>query len=434
MVYLPHWPIPSTFGGAQIDYETVFERCFPVLEKLNNPHLKLPPIIHIAGTNGKGSSAALMAEIFTQSNYRAHLYTSPHLHNCNERIILAGKKISDAFLFEVIEETRLAAEKTKAVLTFMEGFTLAAFLAFSKIKADVLILECGMGGRIDITNIFAKKLLTLITPISFDHTEYLGKNIERIALEKAMIMRPNTPLIVSAQSLEAKKIIKILAADQKISAFFYDEDFEILADEETGNFDFKFAEKIINNLPKPALEGSHQYVNFACVLAAVTILQNNFSISEAAIKKAISTLLWPSRMQKINNSLNKILENSESEIILDGAHNPSGAMSVANFLKEKSDKKLNFVICGFSRGKCKKDFLKQFDGVAKIIAIRVNGEPYPEEAQIIAQIGSEIGLEIPAFEDLADAIFYIKNLAEKKLVRIVICGSLHLARDVKKFD
>jgi dihydrofolate synthase/folylpolyglutamate synthase len=434
MVYLPHWPIPSTFGGAQIDYETVFERCTMVLEALGNPHLKLPPIIHIAGTNGKGSSAALMAEIFAQANYQAHLYTSPHLHDCNERIVLNGEKISDSFLFEVIEETRLAAEKTNATLTFMEGFTLAAFVAFSKVKADVLILECGMGGRIDITNIFAEKLLTLITPVSFDHMEYLGENIERIALEKAMIMRPNTPLIVSAQCAEAKNIIKILAKDQEISAFYYDEDFEVEVDEESGNFDFKFAQKIIENLPKPALEGMHQYVNFASVLAAISVLAEKFSINESAIRKAISQVFWPSRMQKINNFLNKILENSESEIILDGAHNPSGAMAVANFFKENLDEKLNFVICGFSRGKCKKDFLMQFENVAQILAVRVNGEPYPEDSEVIAQIGSEIGFKIPAFQNLEDAVFYIKNLVKNKVCRIVICGSLHLARDVKKFD
>jgi len=446
MVYLPHWPIPHTLGNRKIDYETVFERAGKVLENLGNCHKKMPPIIHIAGTNGKGSSAALLAEIFARAGYKAHVYTSPHLHNCNERIILAGEKISDNFLFEVIEETRIAAAEIP--LTFMEGFTCAAFLAFSKTPADVVIIECGLGGRIDITNIIEEKILTIITPISFDHMEYLGENIERIALEKAMIMRQNTPLVVSAQSEAAKNIIKILANDQKISAYFYDEDFEILLDEENGFFDFKFGEIVFENLPKPALLGSHQYVNFATVIAGVLTILDKFKIDGEHIRAAISNVFWPSRLERVGNDLNKILDgdflqdkprnncgvtaikNCENEIFIDGAHNPSGALSLATWLKEQKDEKLNFVICGFSKGKCKKDFLKQFDGIAEILAVRVNGEPNPEDPKIISQIGGEIGLKIPAFLDLSDAVFYVKEKIKKQRCRVVICGSLHLARDV----
>lgn len=445
MVYLPHWPIPHTLGNREIDYETVFERAGKVLENLGNCHKKLPPIIHIAGTNGKGSSAALFAEIFARAGYKAHVYTSPHLHDCNERIILAGEKISDNFLFEVIEETRIAAGEIP--LTFMEGFTCAAFLAFSKVPADVVIIECGMGGRIDITNIIEEKILTLITPVSFDHMEYLGENIERIALEKAMIMRPSTPLVVSAQSEVAKNIIKILADDQKISAYFYDEDFEILLDEESQNFHFKFGDIIFENLPKPALEGAHQYINFATVIAGILTLADKFKISEENIRDGIANVFWPSRLEKIQNKLSEILGEG-NEIFIDGAHNPSGALALASWIKEQSvideelaalqnggctDEKLNFIICGFSKGKCKKDFLKQFNGIAKILAVRVNGEPNPEDPEIISKIGAEIALEIAAFLDLSDAIFYVKEKMGKQRCRVVICGSLHLARDVAKF-
>lgn len=143
MVYLPHWPIPSTLGKRQIDYEAVFERCAPVLERLGNPHKKLPPVIHITGTNGKGSATALFSEIFKQAGYRVHSYTSPHLHEANERIVLDNQKISDDFLYEIMEETRIAAGNSH--LTFMEGFTCGAFLAFSKVPADILILEMRHG-------------------------------------------------------------------------------------------------------------------------------------------------------------------------------------------------------------------------------------------------------------------------------------------------
>jgi dihydrofolate synthase / folylpolyglutamate synthase len=423
MVYLPHWPIPSTLGKRQIDYEAVFERMLPVLEKLQNPHKKLPPVIHVAGTNGKGSATALLAQIFTCAGYKAHIYTSPHLHHCNERIIVAGEKISDNFLFEVMEETRLAADQTP--LTFMESFTIGAFLAFSKTPADVAIIECGMGGRIDATNIIEEKLATLIMPISFDHTEYLGNSIERIALEKAMILRSQTPLIVAAQPKKAREIIEILARDQNVKTYFYDEDFEILLDEESGEFDLKFENKILQNLPKPALLGAHQYINFATAIAAVLAIDDKFKIDESAIRQAISTVFWPSRLEKINHSF------KSCEIWLDGAHNEAGALALAKFIAEEKDKK-TFIICGFSRGKCKKEFLEKFKNIAQVIAVRVSGEPYPESAETISKIGTEIEMDIFAAQDLLEAISYAITSNNNQPCKIVICGSLHLARDVKK--
>ncbi len=428
MVYLPHWPIPATFGKRQIDYETVFERMSLVLERLGNPHQKLSPVIHITGTNGKGSATALLGEIFKQSNYKTHIYTSPHLHECNERIVLNGEKISDAFLFEIMEETRIAAAETP--LTFMESFTIGAFLAFSKVPADITIIECGMGGRIDATNIIEEKLLSLIMPISFDHTEYLGNSIEKIALEKAMIMRPKTPLVVASQPQKAAEIIKILAHDQNIDAYFYDEDFAILLDEESGEFDLRIGDQIFENLPKPSLPGSHQYINFSTAITAALLTPYNIEIE--AIKRAIHNVYWPSRLEKVNNNLNKILKDSQSEIWIDGAHNEAGAFALARWICDQKDRKENFVICGFSKNKCKKEFLEKFKNVAQLIAVRVDGEPYPEESEKISQIGNDIGINIFATSDLLEAISQIAK-AEKPC-RIIICGSLHLARDVRKFS
>lgn len=439
MPYLPHWPIPTTLGKRQVDYETVFERAEKVLQKLGNPHLKLPPVIHVAGTNGKGSTASLIANIFRCAGYRAHLYTSPHLHECNERILLNGEKISDSALFEIMEETRLAAESgmEEVPLTFMEGFTIGAFLAFAKTAADVVVLECGMGGRIDITNIFPQKLATVITPISFDHMEYLGNSIERIALEKAMIMRPETPLIVAPQPTKALGIIEILAQDQGIKTHLYDRDFSIELDERDGEFDFSFGEIFLNNLPKPALLGDHQYINFATALATIFAIRNKFEIDNKAIRQAVSTVRWESRLEKISGNLTKILGNAASELWIDGAHNPSGAFALARWLttstKENNTLK-NFVICGFSRNKCKKEFLEKFINIAELVAVTVDGEPYPEEAEKIVEVGKSIGVEISAANDLLDAIHYIAKQSAGTACRVVICGSLHLARDVKKFS
>lgn len=434
MVYLPHWPIPSTLGRREINYETVFERMEFALKKLGNPHQKLPPVIHVAGTNGKGSTVALIAEIFSRAGYKAHIYTSPHLHDCNERITLAGEKISDDFLFEVMEETRVAAasDRDSLPLTFMESFTIGAFLAFSKVPADILIIECGMGGRIDASNILEKKLATVITPISFDHTEYLGNSLQRIALEKAMIMRPQTPLIVASQPNEAREIIEILAHDQNIQTYFYDKNFSVAMDEESGEFDLEFCDKIIENLPKPSLLGSHQYINFATAIATILAIGEKFKIDENHIRQAITSVKWPSRLEKVENNLNKILKNPESEIWIDGAHNEAGAFALARWIAKDTSKK-TFVICGFSRSKCKKEFLEKFRNVAEVVAVRVDGEPYPERSEVIAGIGEEIGMKIFAAENLLDAVDYVAKVCGDEACRIVICGSLHLARDVRKF-
>lgn len=428
MVYLPHWPIPSSLGKRQIDYETVFERMSPVLEKLGNPHLKLPPVIHIAGTNGKGSASALIAKVFSCAGYKTHSYNSPHLHDCNERIILADEKISDSFLYKIMEEVRLATGESP--LTFMEAFTIGAFLAFSKTPADILILECGMGGRVDATNIIADKLATLIMPISFDHTEYLGESIKRIALEKAMIMRPKTPLIVAPQPKEANELIKLLAQDQNISAHFYDEDFEIIQDEESGKFDLRFHQEILEDLPKPNLLGDHQYINFSTAIAAILAIKDNFKIDKTHIQQAISTVSWPNRLEKIENNLNKILKNNESEIWIDGAHNNAGAFALSRWISNQDDKK-TFIICGFSKNKCRKEFLEKFRDIAQILAVRVNGEPYPESSETIVEIGKSIGIDIADSEDLIEAISYAAKEFDYQPCRIVICGSLHLARDVR---
>lgn len=426
-MYLPHWPIPSTIFNKNINYETVFERMSIALDRLGNPEKKLKNIIHVAGTNGKGSSVAILSEIFKQAGFKVHSYTSPHLHDCNERIVLNGQKISDAFLFEVLEEVRIASENVD--LSFAESFTIGAFLAFSKVESDVIILECLMGGRIDATNIFEHKLATLITPISFDHSEYLGEKIEQIALEKALIIRPNTPLISSSQSFEAKNIIKILADDQKIKSYFYDEDFEILFDEESEEFDLRFGDKIIENIPKPSLQGEHQYINFASAIALVLAINDKFNISDETIKNAVKNVYWPSRIEKINGFSNL----TNCDIFIDGAHNSSGAFALAKWIFQTTKNyQKTYVIVGFSKNKCKKEFLLNFKNIAQLIAVKVEGEPYPENPEIICKIGSECGLEIEQTENILEAINFVKKQKGEK-VRIVICGSLHLARDVKKY-
>ena len=432
MVYLPHWPIPSTLGKKSIDYETVFDRTKIVLERLENPHLKLPPVIHIAGTNGKGSTASLIAKIFQCHGYKAHLYTSPHLHDCNERILIDGQKISDRELYATMEEVRLKANDVD--LTFMEAFTIGAFLAFSKNPADVLVVECGMGGRIDITNIISQKIATVLTSISLDHVEYLGDTIQKITLEKVQIIRPQTPLIVGPQAHIVKDLIKIIANDQQALSYFYDEDFSVEKSENDGTFDFFWQNEILlPNLRKPNLEGDHQYYNFACAIACCMAISSKFNFNYEGINQAVSSIKWQSRLEKINNNLNKILKNSLSEIWIDGAHNEGGAFILANWIRSKSNIK-NFVICGFSRGKCKVEFLEKFKDIAEIFAVRVDGEPYPESSENIVAVAKKHEIFVNNGENLLNAINLIENKSSNEPYRIIICGSLHLARDVRHFN
>ena len=432
MLYLPHWPIPSTIGKKTIDYETVFERAKIVLERLENPHLKLPPVIHIAGTNGKGSTASLIAKIFQCHGYKAHLYTSPHLHDCNERILIDGQKISDRELYATMEEVRLKAQDVD--LTFMEAFTIGAFLAFSKNPADVVVVECGMGGRIDITNIISQKIATVLTSISMDHVEYLGDTIQKITLEKVQIIRPQTPLIVGPQAHIVRDLIKIIANDQQALSYFYDEDFSVEKSENDGTFDFFWQNEILlPNLRKPNLEGDHQYYNFACASACCMAISSKFNFNYDGINQAVSSVKWQSRLEKINNNLNKIFKNLHSEIWIDGAHNEGGAFILANWIRSQSNIK-NYVICGFSRGKCKVEFLEKFKDIAEIFAVRVDGEPYPESSENIVAVAKKHEIVVNNGENLLNAINLIENKSLNEPYRIIICGSLHLARDVRHFN
>ena len=438
MVYLPHWPIPSTLGKKTIDFETVFERAKIVLERLDNPHQKMPPAIHIAGTNGKGSTSNMVAKIFQSHNYKVHLYTSPHLHNCNERIVINGEMISDADLYLCLEEVRLASYGVD--LTFMEGFTIGAFVAFAKFPADILVLECGMGARIDITNIVENKIASIITSISLDHQEYLGNSLEEIALQKCYVAKASVPLIVSPQAHNVKNVIHNFAQAINAPIYQYGDDFfvEKIIDEDNkinGNFNFFWNDELLlPNLNSPNLLGDHQYYNCASGIACTMALSDKYNFNYQDINRGISSVKWPSRLEKIENNLLNLLKNSQSEIWIDGAHNEGGAFVLNQWLESQSLKK-NYVLCGFSKGKCKINFLSKFNTkITKLVAIRVDLEPYPEESQVICEIARKNNLEIIDGENLFEAVKLISQINGDEAVRIVICGSLHLARDVKCYD
>lgn len=430
MVYLPHWPIPATFGNAKIDYELVFFRIKKILEKLGNPHKTLSPSIHITGTNGKGSTAAFLSQILRDQKYSVNLYSSPHIHHVNERFLLNNTPISDSQLFKIIEEIRITNNNEK--IAFFEAMTCAAIIAFEKNKADFNIFEVGMGSRIDATNIIENRAASIITPISFDHEEYLGNNIVNIAFEKAHIIKSNSPLILGPQPHQAKEVIELIAKDQNTPTIKYDQDFKIDINEDY-SFNFQSSKVSLRNISKPNLEGHHQYINAAIAIAAS--FEIGIEIDKIKISKSPAKTIWRNRLEKINGSLTKIL-GEESEIFIDSAHNTGGAYAIANWIEEKkidNPRYRNIAIVGFSRNKCRSEFLQVLNhSFDEIFAIRVEEEPYPEESLKVKQIGEQNNIKVEIAQDLHDAILKIKKISQEK--RVVICGSIHLARDLKKYN
>lgn len=422
MVFMPHWP--QILGSNRIDLG--LDRVLKVLANLDNPHEKLPPVIHVAGTNGKGSTIAFLRSFLESAGYKVHVYTSPHLLNFNERIKLAGQDISDAYLYQIMEQCRIATRDIP--ITFFEGTTVGAFLAFSKIKADIVLLETGLGGRLDATNVIAKPAVTVITPVSIDHTEYLGPSIGLIAREKAGILKAGVPCISSLQSQDAYEVIQEKAQELNapLSAFEYD----WIVEKTAHGMIFKSPEYDIE-LPTPNLIGEHQLINSATAIAAIRQLQG-FTIPDEALIKGIQNARWPARLQQLTRGplVKKLPENWE--LWIDGAHNEAAAYTLANMLQNWDDRP-TYLICGMTKGRDAGTFLKHFKGIAEFVCgVLVQTEPSAQKAQIIADAAKSAGLNTQAFESLDDALDDLCKRDAPKGARILCCGSLYLASDVLK--
>lgn len=422
MVYLPHWPIPH--GKKPIDLG--LERIKAVLDNLGSPQKRVPPVIHVAGTNGKGSTIAFLKAILEAAGYKVHRYISPHIREFNERIHLAGQDISDAYLHEVVEQTRVAAGDLQ--LTFFEGTTAAAFLAFSKVKADILLLETGLGGRLDATNVINEPLVSVITPISFDHMEYLGNTIAKIAYEKAGIIKSHCPVVVSWQPQEAQKVIleRCMELDSQAIVFGQHWDFERVGD----GFTFKTpASKTI--CPKPSLAGIHQYINAATAVATIKCL-DGFNISDEHIAQGISNTYWPARMEKITRGVLHSMLPDDWELWVDGAHNTGGAEMIAAHIKTQWQDKPTYLINGRTGQRDIAGFLSYFKGLVEFVCgVKVVSEPLGELAINIVNGAKEAGLVAIECGDLKEALQTILKRAQKP-GRVLICGSLYLAADVAR--
>ncbi|MEM7617081.1 MAG: folylpolyglutamate synthase/dihydrofolate synthase family protein, partial [Pseudomonadota bacterium] len=423
MLKMPSWPKP--LGNRLIDFD--LSRIQQLLENLDNPQYRIPPVIHIAGTNGKGSTLAFLTAIFEAAKYQVHRYTSPHLINFNERIYTAGHNISDNLLEDVAQKCKSVADNID--VTFFEGTTAMAFLAFSMVEADVVLLETGMGGRLDATNVIEKPLLTAITPISYDHMEYLGNTLPEIAAEKAGIFKHNVPCVVSYQEEIVMQELENKACDVGVPLFRYGHEWQV---QKLSDAMAYMEEDSSLRLPTPSLFGPHQYLNAGHAVACIECVKDQFNITNQHIATGISNATWPGRMEQITKgNLNKLLPENW-ELWIDGAHNQSGSQMLSMIADDWSDKEL-LIITGITKGRdCQQFFLPLKNKIKHICTIKVESEPSAYPAIFISEKLNAIGFSAEPADDLDQAmnIFIQKT---KKPARILICGSLYLAADVKSY-
>jgi len=385
-----------------------------ILNKLGNPEKKLPPVIHVSGTNGKGSTIAYLRSILESANLSIHVYTSPHLVRFAERIRINGKIISESYLEEVLEicEEINAGEP----ITYFEITTAAAFKAFADNPADILILEVGLGGRLDATNVVEQPLSTVITPISHDHEHFLGNDLHGIAYEKASIAKINTPLLSAKQQLGVNKIISEVVTS-KGGKFITEWDYKIISD----GFIYNDSQGTLN-LPIPNLRGPHQVSN-AALAVAVLRHQDKISISEKHFAEGVTNAKWPARMQDISISRYGKLLNNGSELWLDGGHNPAAGQVVADSFKGK---KL-ILICGMMENKDASGYIQAFKKkISKFYGLHIGGETSHSAANIV-KLAQSLDVKSETANSVEEALVKIGN---KSVVTVIICGSLYLAGQV----
>ena len=413
MVHMPHWPIPHKILPTRVDLINMLA----LMELLDNPHLKLPPVVHVAGTNGKGSTIGYLQAIFEAAGYRVHSYTSPHLLEFNERIVLAGEKIFDNHLFQICERVRVICEKAAIDPTFFESTTAAAFLAFSETPADILLLETGLGGRLDATNIIPNPILTIITPISYDHMPMLGPTLPIIAGEKAGIIKTGVPCIISAQVQDVMDVFLHRCDELGCESIAYGYDFAV---DKAG--DKMIVENSIGRkeYPLPALLGDHQILNAGAAIIACDLLSEGFDITYEHVCDGLQKVNWPGRLQKIKWK--------ESDIWLDGAHNTGGAQVLAIWMKENLHKPISMVL-GLTKNRDAAAFVSFFENIVdRIYCVRVSSEPSSYTATMLAQLLESSGTEVIACDSVEEALD--KALGSSK--DVVVTGSLFLVADVLK--
>lgn len=397
--------------------DLTLDRVWRLLDALGNPQNDLPPVIHIAGTNGKGSTQAMVRAGLEAAGHKVHAYTSPHLVRFHERIRLAGTLISEADLTALLDECY--AKNGADDITYFEITTCAALLAFARTPADFTLLEVGLGGRLDATNVIDRPELTIITPVSMDHEAFLGTTIAAIAGEKAGIIKRGVPCIIGPQSESGLDVMEARAAQCGAPVLAYGQHWHsgperdgMIYQDELGLLD----------LPLPILPGLHQIQNAGIALAAL----RHLGCDEAACTAGLTQAVWPARMQRLRSGpLANLANASGAELWLDGGHNPAAGAALALVLRSLP-KRPTHMICGMLNTKDVDGYLAPLAEVAiSLTGVSIPGEANTLPADQTAQAAQHVGLAGRAADTVTEALQAI--LADDPHARVLICGSLYLA-------
>lgn len=396
--------------------DLTLDRVWRLLDALENPQDKLPPVIHIAGTNGKGSTLAMIRAGLEASGHLVHAYTSPHLARFHERIRLAGELIDEPNLAEVLDECYKA--NGPEPITYFEITTVAAILAFSRVRADYCLLEVGLGGRLDATNIIEKPRATVITPVSLDHQQFLGDTLPKIASEKAGILKRGVTCVVSRQHEAGLEVIEAQASKLGAPLLAYGQHWHV--EQERDRLVYQ-DETGLCDLPLPNLPGVHQIENAGAALAVL----RNLGLDTPALEAAVTNANWPARMQRLKTGPLVNLADG-AQLWLDGGHNPAAGSAIAAHLSRGPKV---YLICGMLNTKDVAGYMEPLKSCTEaFFSVSIPGESATLSADETAEIASQVGIPSQSVSDIETAIS--KIVSKDQNARILICGSLYLAGHV----
>ncbi len=416
LLHMPHWPKPLGHEPKG----TPSERTRKLLGRLGHPELRLPPLVHVGGTKGKGSTIAFLRSMLEAAGYKVHTYTSPHIERFNERITLAGSEIDDTTLYEALESARMASEGME--VGFFDATTAAAILAFANHPADILLMEMGLGGAVDATNIVDNPLLTVLTTVSYDHMEYMGNTLPSIAAFEAGILKPGVPCVVSYQHPESGQVIEEKAHELNAPLYAYGRHWLTKRTAEGMIFADTHGEV---KLPLPSLLGAHQIVNAGNAIAALGLL-HDFNVEQEHVIRGLMQARWKGRLERMHCSLLPL----ECELWFDGGHNMAAAQAISLFAGHFWSDKPLYLIFGTTSGKDVVSMLTPFKNLVKnIYSVTVKSEPKSYSAGQISQIAKPIA-NVTACDSIHDALRAIMKDAQAPF-RALIFGSLYLWLETK---
>ena len=417
------------YDNFLINPDKNLSRVKSILSKLGNPEATLSNVIHIAGTNGKGSTLAFLKSCLIENNYSVNAFVSPHLKTLNERIIIKGSIIDDDSLDQVIRECLSILGKKK--ISFFEFMTACAFELFKRNTSDWSLIEVGMGGSYDATNSIPNKDLSIITPISLDHEIFLGDTIKKIAIEKLGIINHKSTVVFGPQEESLEDLIKDNLSQKNSTGFFYGRDWTIkkinrIIKYEDGDNKIEF--KSIG------LKGDHQIINAGMCIASLKILQKKekIELNDNQIKDGIAKTFWPGRLMELSRGL-KIINNDSCDIWVDGCHNPAGSNVIAEEIirMNEKNKKETVLILGMSKGKKIDKFLDNFKGIInEILVVPIKNRESINFDQV-TNASKGMGFNIIEKQSISEAL---ESIARRDNLRILICGSLYLAAEALLMD